>query len=217
MEKTLVLFDLDGTIIDPKAGITRSIQYALGKMGRHVPETDELLPFIGPPLREMFVETYGFSKAEVDEAIAQYRVYFGETGMYECVLYPGIAPMLKELRDMGKTLMIATSKPQFYAEKIAEHIGVLPYFSFVAGDTMENTRSKKSAVIHYALQQAPGAAPQQAIMVGDREHDIFGAKACGIACVGVEYGYGGKEELAAAGADYIAENTPQLAALLKGL
>lgn len=209
-----VLFDLDGTITDPGQGITNSVAYALEKMGVSPPERKELYRFIGPPLMESFAKYYGFPPAAAQAAVGFYREYFQEKGIYENVLIEGMPALLARLQTAGKALLLATSKPQVYAEEILRYFGIEHYFSFVAGSNLDGTRTAKQEVIAYALHSAQVAATQTAIMVGDRLHDILGARKMGIASVGVLFGYGSREELAQAGATYIAATPKELEKVL---
>ena len=178
--KRYLLFDLDGTLTDPMVGITSSVRYALEKYGIHVKYLKELTPFIGPPLMESFQKFYGFSAEEARKAVEDYREYFSPKGIYENEVYPGVADMLAELAEAGFTLVLATSKPHVYARRILKHFGLEEFFSFVAGSELDGERVKKEEVIQYALSRCK-IAPKDAVMVGDREHDILGAKACGLA------------------------------------
>lgn len=214
-QKKVVLFDLDGTLTDPKEGITRSVAYALSKFGIAVPDRDALLPFIGPPLRDAFLSFYGFGEEDAEQAVAYYRERFSAVGIYENRLYDGIPALLERLRRAGRTICLATSKPEVFATKILSHFHLAEYFDFQGGATLDRTRDRKAEVIQYVLD-AVGADRTETVMVGDREHDIIGAKACGIASIGVLYGYGSEEELRQAGADGIAKGLADLSRLLLG-
>lgn len=207
--KRYIFFDLDGTLTDPMLGITSSVQYALSKFGISVRYLKELVPFIGPPLAESFQQFYGFSKEEAKEAVQYYREYFSPKGIFENEIYPGIAQMLVGLYDAGFELAVTTSKPRVYAERILKHFGIDEYFSLVAGSELDGTRVKKNEVIQYALD-AYGICGKDALMIGDRKHDIEGAAACDMESVGVLYGFGSKEELVTAGADYLVETVKEL-------
>lgn len=212
-----ILFDLDGTLTDPGAGITRSVQYALKKYGIEVDDLTGLYPFIGPPLKESFQKFFGFDQAEAREAVAAYREYFSERGIYENQLYQGVAEMLERLRSAGQTLLLATSKPTVYAEKILRHFKIDEYFQFISGSELDGSRTDKAEVIEQALEQSRVSDRTRAIMVGDREHDVIGAKKAGLAVIGVLYGYGDREELSRAGADFIVADPPALAEKLASL
>jgi len=214
MTKQYILFDLDGTLTDPMEGITKSLQYALQSFGITVKNREELKPFIGPPLRDTFRKC-GIAERDIEPVVAKYREYFGVTGLFENTLYDGIDGLLSGLHDSGKTLILATSKAAVYAERILEHFDIAKYFRFVSGCEMDGRRSKKSEVIGYALLQCGIADARQAVMIGDREHDIIGAKECGMDSVGVLYGYGSREELTRAGVDRIVKDVAELTALLR--
>jgi phosphoglycolate phosphatase len=209
-----VLFDLDGTITDPKIGITKSFAYALQYFGIEVEELDTLCKFIGPPLKSSFMEHYGFSEADAKVAIEKYREYFGVTGLYENTVYAGMETLLQSFKNREKVLMVATSKPTVYAGRILEHFNLLQYFSFVAGSELNGERSQKAEVIQYAIAQNKLPNLADVIMIGDREHDIKGAKQVGIASLGVLFGYGDRNELEKAGADFIAETVEDIGRLL---
>lgn len=200
-----VLFDLDGTLTDPGLGITNSVMYALRKFGIEVGDRTTLYKFIGPPLRESFETYYGFSKEKSELATRYYREYFGVTGLYENEVYDGIPELLRALKEQGKSLILATSKPEAFAVEILRHFELYGYFDFIAGATMDNTRNEKADVIAYALKSCRIPDLSSAVMIGDREYDILGAKRTGLDSIGVLYGYGGCEELKNAGAAYLAE------------
>lgn len=200
-----ILFDLDGTLTDPGLGITNAVMHALKKFNIEVPDRSELYKFIGPPLLESFQRYYGMSEEESQMALQYYREYFKPYGLYENTVYDGIEVLLSELKKQGKKLVLATSKPEPFAIEILRHFELEKYFDFIAGATMDEKRVRKADVIAYALESCEIAKLSEAIMVGDREHDVLGAKEVGMVCVGVLYGYGDLEELEKAGADYIAE------------
>jgi len=198
-----VLFDLDGTLTDPGLGITNSIMYALKKFG--IIETDRaaLYKFIGPPLRESFSRFYGFSEKDSELATAYYREYFKDRGLYENAVYDGVEALLETLHNAGKHIILATSKPEEFAVEILRYFKLGQYFTLIAGATMDTTRNKKSDVIAYAIEKSGIADLSKAVMIGDREHDILGAKENHLSSIGVLYGYGDRAELEAAGADHI--------------
>lgn len=206
MKYTTMLFDLDGTLTNPGLGITNSVAYALKKYGIDVKDRTELYKFIGPPLLNSFQDYYGFSEEQAAQAVEYYREYYQKTGIYENYVYEGIPELLKELKAEGITLLVATSKPEPFARLIMEHYHLADYFTYIAGATMDNkTRVKKADVIRYAMQNCEAEDKKKLVMVGDRKHDILGAKEVGIDSVGVLFGYGDREELEQAGATYIAE------------
>ena len=210
----VILFDLDGTVTDPKEGITKCAAFALSHFGIHVEDPDTLTFFIGPPLLETFGEHYGLNEAQALEAIDLYRQRFSSVGWAENVPYPGIADCLAQLKAAGKTLMIATSKPETFAVKILEHFGLAQYFDFICGVSMDNPRQTKADVIRIALEKGNVADLSRAVMVGDRKHDIEGGHEVGLKAIGVLYGYGDREEHEKHQDDYIVENIAQLTRLL---
>lgn len=195
MKYQVILFDLDGTLTDPKVGITKSVQYALKKYDIHEPDLDKLIPFIGPPLVESFQEFYSLSKDEAAAAVGYYREYFTQAGMYENAVYPGIAEMLAKLTAEGKELIVATSKPTVFSEQIIEHFGMTKFFKLIAGSNLDGSRIHKTEIIDFVLASLVQVPRQDIIMVGDRKHDIIGAKNNGIDSVAVSYGYGSLAEL----------------------
>ena len=208
----VVLFDLDGTVTDPGLGITNSAMYALKKYGIEE-KRENLFKFIGPPLHESFEKYYGFTREKAWEAVEVYREYFAPKGLYENEVYEGMEPLLKNLKRAGKKVLLATSKPEIFAVKILEHFGLAKYFDFIGGALLDRSRLNKADVIEYVFKTT-GLPKENAIMVGDREHDIIGANAHKIDSVGVLYGYGSKEELTLSGATYIADNTAALSKIL---
>lgn len=215
MNITTVFFDLDGTLTDPGLGITNSVMHALRRMGVEPPEREALYKFIGPPLKESFHRYYGFDDAQCADAISKYREHFADKGLFENELYPAVPGMLQGLRDAGLRLAVATSKPEPFSERIIDHFGLKPYFDAVCGSTLEETRTEKWEVIRYALERL-GVTPEETLMVGDREHDVLGAKKCNLKSIGVLYGYGSREELLSAGAAAIAETPEEVARLILG-
>lgn len=194
------LFDLDGTLTDPKPGITRCIQHALAALERDVPCEEELLWCIGPPLQASFPRLLGTDeKALVDRAIAHYRERFSTVGLFENALYPGVVEALQELRGAGLRTFVATSKPRVFALRIVDHFGLRPHFDGIHGSELDGTRTDKGDLIHHLLS-SEALDPIGTIMVGDREHDMVGGAKNGLRCVGVTYGYGSAEELLQHGA-----------------
>lgn len=215
MKKQHLLFDLDGTLTDPMVGITKSVQYALKHYGIEEPDLKKLCPFIGPPLKDSFMEYYQFTPEQAVEAITIYREYFSVTGLYENMEYPGIRDMLAGLKAAGKNLYVATSKPELFSKQILEHFRLAEYFDFIGGANMDETRVKKGDVIRYVLEENHLTDPEEIVMIGDREHDIIGAKENGLDSIGVLYGYGSQEELQKAGADVIVESIKELRELFE--
>ena len=209
-----VLFDLDGTLTDSSLGITKSVAYALDRFGIYVSDLSVLRVFIGPPLVDSFMKYFDFSKEQAEEGLQVYREYFGEYGIYENEVYDGIRELLEALKAEGRKVVLCTAKPQPYAERILEHFDLTKYFDFIAGNTMEETRSEKSMLIEYILEQNPEFVRAETAMVGDRRYDIEGAKATGIKSVGVTFGFAEENELESAGADYIVHSAKELQEVL---
>lgn len=211
-----VLFDLDGTLTDPALGITNSIIHMLRKTGRDVPPRDELYCFIGPPLVPMFRSYFSMNDDEAAEALKLYREHFSTRGLFENEPYSGIADALGKIKAAGKTIGLATSKPEKFAEQILEHFDLAEYFDCVGGASMDESRSKKSDVIKYVLDRM-GASAANTVMVGDRLHDVQGAAEFGIPTVGVTWGYGSRAELEEAGAKWIADTMDEMVkAIVRG-
>lgn len=215
MEKKYVLFDLDGTLTDSQDGILNAIEYALAHYGITVADRSSLRPFLGPPLSDSMRRYYGFGEEQAVEAVEIFREYYNVKGMFENRVYPGVEDMLKALQARGCKLFVATSKPEQVARDILGHFGLAGYFLFIGGATPDDSRVKKGDVVRYVLENAGVADHSQAIMVGDREHDVLGAKENGLESIGALYGYGSREELLKAGVDYLADSTEALAALFR--
>lgn len=207
MRYPIVLFDLDGTLTNPGLGITNSVMYSLEKYGIEGQSRESLYRFIGPPLHESYEKFYSFSREQAMQAVSYYREYYEEKGMFENEVYPGIKELLCGLTKQGVLCLVATSKPEIYAKKILDYYELSNYFYYIAGANMDGTRTDKAEVIAYALKQIPAEYNNKKIlMVGDRSHDIIGAKKNGIDAAGVLFGYGSREELEEAGADFIADS-----------
>ena len=197
-----IYFDLDGTLTDPKPGITRSIRYALQKLDHPtMPTEDELTWCIGPPLRASFVRLLG-AETSADLAVSYYRERFSDVGLYENGVYDGIGEVLTKLGAAGHRLFVATSKPHVFAERIIDHFGLRDHFERVFGSELDGTRVDKSHLLEYALKQA-SVDPARTLMIGDRSHDMVGAKNNGMKGIGVLYGYGTRDELLDAGAHHV--------------
>lgn len=209
-----ILFDLDGTLTDPKVGITKSVAHALNHFGIEVNDLDSLCKFIGPSLGYSFSTFYGFDKAKCEKAIEVYREYFSVTGKFENEVYGGIPEMLRILKDDGHRLFVATSKPEVFAKDILCHFGLDKYFERICGIPLDGEGMTKAQVIEcviteYSLDKA------ECIMVGDRCYDAKGAHQNGIPCIGVLYGYGDREEFEEEKTEYITPTVKTLTALLK--
>lgn len=216
------LFDLDGTLTDPKEGITRSVQHALKYFGIEEPDLDRLEPFIGPPLKDSFMEFYGLSEEQALKAVEVYRERFAPIGVLENEIIPGTGQMLAHAREKGIHLAVASSKPLVFVRQILRHFQIEEYFEVVVGSELDGTRGSKEEVVEEALRQLgilemdPADKKSLCAMIGDRKFDIQGAIAHGLTGIGVSFGYAGEGELSAAGADMVADTMEQLERILLG-
>lgn len=212
-----LLFDLDGTLTDSGPGIMNAAAYALEKMGVPVGERALLKRFVGPPLNQTFHNLYGIPWTHTMEAILHYRHYYNEMGgIFENQPYPGIHQLLAELKAEGNALLVATSKPLPMAQRVLDYYNLTQYFDFVFGGTLDESGCIKSVIVGQAVEACGLAAKGNILMIGDREHDVIGAHENGLPCVGVLWGYGSREELESAKAEYIAEDYEQLKAIIHG-
>ena len=209
-----ILFDLDGTLTDPKEGITKSFQYALKHMGIIEENLDALEKVIGPPLKDSFMEFYGMNEEDALEAVAKYRERFKTIGLYENEIFDGIRELLEHLQKEGFLLAIASSKPTVFVEQICEHFEIKQYFHHIVGSFLDGRRSEKEEVIEEAVKEFGEENLDEIIMVGDRKFDIIGAHQKGLKAIGVTFGYGGEKELKAAKADYIVNTVVELEKML---
>lgn len=213
---THILFDLDGTLTDSSEGIINCVIEAFSKFGIEIKDRNELKCFIGPPLAQTFHSYYGLDEEQTKEAIQFFRKRYEVTGLFENRLYDGIAEALSYLKSNGKTLMMATSKPYVFAEKILEHFNIRQYFDFISGATMDEKRVEKEEVIKYIIDTYPDLDRSKMLMVGDTKYDILGAKQFSIDSMGVLYGFGTKKELEDAGAEYIVATPLELKTIAGG-
>ncbi|MDI7741056.1 HAD family hydrolase [Lysinibacillus fusiformis] len=209
-----ILFDLDGTLTDPKVGITKSVQYALHKMNIVEQDLEKLTCFIGPPLQVSFKEYYGFDEEQTKSAIDYYRERFKEQGIFENELYEGILPLVQLLNEQQYRLVVATSKPTVFAEQILKHFELESYFDLIVGSNLDGTRSSKADIIRFILDYYKGYGNKDFVMIGDRKHDIIGANDTHIDSIAVSYGYGSMEELIESNPTQTAESVEQLKELL---
>jgi phosphoglycolate phosphatase len=200
----IALFDLDGTLTDPKTGITRSVQYALERLGRPIPEADELTWMIGPPLIAGFTKLLG-GPADAQEAVRLYRERYSDVGLYENEVYAGIPGLLQKLREQDIRLFVATSKLHVFARRILDHFELSHFFGGIYGSELDHRNADKSDLIRHILDQER-FDPARAVMIGDREHDAIGARANGIAALGVTWGYGSRPELLKAGVSCLVDD-----------
>ena len=209
-----LLFDLDGTLTNPYEGITKSFQYALNAYGIEA-EQSELTFVIGPPLVDVFMGVYGFDEKKAIEALAKYRERFSEIGWMENEIIDGVPQMLSELKEAGKTLCLATSKPEVYAVKILQLFDIYKYFDVVVGAQLDGSVCEKYQIIGKVLKKLDGPPLDKVVMIGDRKHDVIGAKSAEIASVGVRIGFAKERELEDAGADYICDTIEELKEFLR--
>ncbi len=216
--KKYILFDLDGTLTEPKDGIINSVIYSLKYYPElAVPDREQLCDFIGPPLVSSYMRYFGMDERTASEAVEHYREYFSEKGIFENSLYPGVSDMLAALAESGHINVLATSKPSVFANRILEHFGIARYFTCTVGSELDGSRVEKKDVIAEVLNNFPGITASNAIMVGDRRFDAEGAAANGLRCIGVTYGHGSGEELADAGCYMIVKNVEELRGVLMAL
>ncbi len=213
MRYDTMIFDLDGTLTDPKEGITRCVQYALAKMGIDEPDADRLIPYIGPPLAYGFKTFHGIDDARIPDAIAAYRERFVAKGMMENKLYAGIPQLLDALGQRGVRLVLATSKLEPYAVRILEHFALLPHFQFVAGSLHDGSRAEKGAVIAHVMETL-ALHPASTLMIGDTKFDIIGARENGLDSVAVSYGYGSWPETLAQEPTFVCDTVAELTSTL---
>lgn len=215
MKYKYVLFDMDGTIIDSSKGVLDSVVYALKAMGVEAIDYDGLSKFMGPPLPYSFTTFYGMSAEEASKAVDCYREYYVPNGMLQNIVYDGIRECASALKAMGMITVVATSKPEEFAKRILKHEGMDQLFDYVAGATLdEKERGNKIDVIQYAIDSF-GIDVSKSLMVGDRKYDIEGAKHFGMDSCGVLYGFGDREELEEAGAEYIVDKIIDVVEIVK--
>ena len=204
-----LLFDLDGTLTDPRDGIVRCVQHALAELGAAVPHESALERYIGPPLRDTLRELLPGREPAIERAVELYRERFVPVGMFENRVYPGIPQLLQALVQAGRTLHLCTSKPHPFARRILEHFGLAPFFASIHGSELDGTLNEKGELLAHILRQER-LAPASCLMLGDRRFDVEAAAQCGVASVGVLWGYGSRAELQAAGAGWLAESPDAL-------
>ena len=217
MRYQYLLFDLDGTITDPKVGITTCVQYALEHFGIHEPDNDKLEPFIGPPLQDSFEQFYHMDAETAKQAVAKYRERFQTVVFETSQAVSGMEDLLTTLKEGGCRLAVASSKPTVFVKKILEHFDVAQYFDVVVGSELDGSRAKKEEVVQEALRQLDPkgqASSGQMVMIGDRCFDVQGAKAHHLDSIGVAYGYAAEGELQQAGATFVVDTVQQLKELL---
>lgn len=211
----LILFDLDGTLTDSGPGILNCLEYALQDQGIPIPEREEMRKLLGPPLVVTFRDVFGMNDEQASQAIDKYRERYHDVGLFENSVYEGVPELLAELQGAGLRLATATSKPEYSATRILQHFELDQYFDFIGAAALDGTRDSKSLVIAHTLQNTnTHPSSHNIIMIGDRHHDVIGAKEHGIDTIGVLWGYGDRDELDEAGAISIAKNPVELRDLL---
>lgn len=215
-EKKAILFDLDGTLIDSRPGIFKSLHYAFRALDLPVPSDAVLSRFFGPSLATSFRDVCGFDEALTEKAIEQYRVYYRSAGMFECEVYPGLEMLIRTLKAQGKKVALATKKPELFAKQILEKKGLLELFDHVAGATLEDKSEHKDSIVIRAAE-VMHVEKKDCVMLGDMRFDCIGAKLAGIDCIGVTYGYGTEQELIEHGAAALAKDGGELLKLLCGV
>ncbi|WP_306479861.1 HAD family hydrolase [Mediterraneibacter sp.] len=216
MKYEMIFFDLDGTITDSALGIMNSIKYALEKNSLPMLSEEQLRSFIGPPLREQFCKVCGLTDAEGAKMVVDYREYYKDKGIFENRVYDGVMETLRNLKEKGYRLAVATSKPEIFARQIADYFGFSEYFELIGGACMDESRTDKYEVIEYVLDSCQIKERNRVVMIGDRSHDMIGAKRAGLHSIGVLYGYGSKEELEQSGAEVLAETPKEVISMLEG-
>lgn len=215
MRYDVLLWDLDGTLTDPKVGITLSVQQALKRLKYPFPEADRLEWVIGPPLKDSFRILLQTTEIDlVDQAIALYRERYQTIGLYENVVYPGIPELLGRLKEQGCKHLLATSKPRIFAEKILQHFALESYFSVIMGSELNGQFAEKEALIAEVLKKVPAGSRSKTVMIGDRSYDVRGARANQIDVISVGYGYGSIEELQEASPNFIAPSVKDIEKIL---
>ncbi|MCR5703126.1 MAG: HAD hydrolase-like protein [Eubacterium sp.] len=210
-----IIFDLDGTLTDSAPGILNSAMYALEKMGIDDIKRESLYSFIGPPLMDSFRAQFQMSEEDARKSVNYYREYYRNKGVLEVALYPGMKEVLAALKEKGYCIMMGTSKPEVFANQIANHLEIDSYFDLIAGANLEGTRDQKVDVLKYGLEKIGTNNPAEILMVGDRKFDVLGAKKLSIDTLGVLYGYGNREELQKAGAKWIVESPVEILEFLE--
>ncbi len=210
LNKDILLFDLDGTLTDSAEGIINCIKHSSKVLNLGEPDCDYRL-FVGPPLYDTYTDHFGCDHNLAWKAIDVYRERYNEIGWKENFVYDGVEDMLKDLKAKGKTILVATSKPEAAAKRILEYFGLAKYFDFIGGADYEGKLATKADVINYVFETMNVTDKSKTIMIGDRYHDVNGAKEIGIECIGITYGYGDREELEGAGAEYVFDTAKEVA------
>ncbi|MGN0483327.1 MAG: HAD hydrolase-like protein [Lachnospiraceae bacterium] len=213
MKKRVILFDLDGTIIDSQEGIMNCIRYALEAIGKEEPDDAKLRRFIGPPLDYSFREFYGFDEETIDFLVKKYRERYNPIGAFECKLYPEVKESLTRLKQAGYAIGLASSKPEVFCKKILDYHQITDLFSVITGSDFEGGRNTKAKVLIESLHRF-SAKKEEAVLIGDTRFDAEGAKEAGVSCIGITYGFGTREEMLSAGADKVFDSLKEVEAYL---
>ena len=212
----VILFDVDGTLVESSVGVTLGVAHTLRRYGIEPPPCEELKKFIGPPLRESFRNFYGFEGEALSQVEYVFREYYDKKGINEMTLYPGIKSLLHDLKNAGAVVATASSKPYRHVKRVLENFGIAQYFDYVGAADHERGIVEKEDVLQELLSNT-GYAPSECLLVGDRLYDIVGAHKFGIDCAGVLYGFGSRSELEEYGADYIISSVEELREFLFAL
>ena len=210
----IIAFDLDGTLSDPAEGLISSFEYTMKKLSLSYESRESLKRFIGPPLYDEWRRCFSFTETEADRAIAVFREYYSVYGWWDNRIYPGVVELLSAIKDSGKKIILATSKPEVFARKILKRFDIERYFDFISGACGEKVRDKKHEVLEYALASLGEINRNNVILVGDRKYDAEGARLCKVDSLGVLYGHGSCEEIAEAGFTYIAKTVSDVGKIL---
>lgn len=212
--RSYILLDLDGTLVDSQEGILNSVRYAVEKLGLQRPEYEVLRRFIGPSLRTSFMEQLGLSEEKASEAVSFYREFYSTVGILQCIAYPGMEELLRTLTTQGKHCALATVKPHIFAERVLVNLGLDQYFTAISGTTLEAHSNDKSTLLEYAMEQMGVMDKSKAVMIGDTSYDCIGAKKAGVDCIGILHGIGDEPSLRESGASAIVADTQALHRLL---
>lgn len=208
--KEVILFDLDGTIVNSQLGVTTCVQYALRHIGIDEPDLEKLRVFIGPPLRGAFMKAYGLSSEQAEEVIAKYRERYNVVGIYESELYPHVEETFKNLKEKGYILAVASSKPEKACREMLTHFGVAHYFETIGGATFDGKISEKADVLKMVMERLKVREVEKVLLIGDTKYDAMGAAQVSMDCVGITYGFGSKEDLLQAGVTHVCDSLKEV-------
>lgn len=209
-----IIFDLDGTLSDPREGVFNAYYYTAAKLNLKVPDADILSTLIGPPLQKGFTDVFGLQGREIDEAVAAFRDYYGERGLFENILYEGIRELLEEITRAGTPVYVATSKYEAYAKRVLTNFGIMQFFADVAGADYSGYHATKTGLVSSLLLRNGIRDPWEVVVVGDTHYDIVAASELELDSVGVTYGFSSYEEIEKLNPDYIAQTVKELRGIL---